>query len=128
MTTKEKVLSAIESLDEKATLYDVIDRLCLVRKIELGIAQADDLILPHDDNGEGSFEAPQGADRSPHGFVRLGKEVENNFAVNGGLKDGPTGLEFVAQGCGIDEISVVGDSKLTSGCVDAEGLGIEQGA
>jgi hypothetical protein len=41
MTTKEKVLSIIESLDENATLDDVIDRLYLVRKIELGIAQAD---------------------------------------------------------------------------------------
>lgn len=41
MTTKEKVLSVINSLDENATLDDVIDRLYLVRKIELGIAQAD---------------------------------------------------------------------------------------
>ena len=31
----------IELLDEKATLDEVIDRLYLVRKIELGIAQAD---------------------------------------------------------------------------------------
>jgi len=41
MTTKEKVLSVINSLGEDATLDDVIDRLYLLRKIELGIAQAD---------------------------------------------------------------------------------------
>ena len=41
MTTKEKVLSVISSLDENATLDEVIDRLYLLRKIELGIAQAD---------------------------------------------------------------------------------------
>ena len=41
MTTKEKVLSVINSLDENATRDDVIDRLYRVRKIELGIAQAD---------------------------------------------------------------------------------------
>ncbi len=41
MTTKEKVLSVINSLDENATLDEVIDRLYLLRKIELGIAQAD---------------------------------------------------------------------------------------
>jgi hypothetical protein len=40
MTTKDKVLSVINSLDENATLDDVIDRLYLLRKIELGIAQA----------------------------------------------------------------------------------------
>ncbi|MEI8374151.1 MAG: hypothetical protein WCJ35_15110 [Planctomycetota bacterium] len=49
MTTKEKVLSVIELLDEKATLDEVIDRLYLVRKIELGIAQADaGDIMDHD--------------------------------------------------------------------------------
>ena len=41
MTTKEKVISVINSLDENASLDEVIDRLYLVRKIELGIAQAD---------------------------------------------------------------------------------------
>jgi hypothetical protein len=41
MTTKEKLKSVVDSLDENATLDDVIDRLYLLRKIELGIAQAD---------------------------------------------------------------------------------------
>ena len=41
MTTKEKAISAINSLSDDATLDDVIDRLYLLRKIELGIAQAD---------------------------------------------------------------------------------------
>ena len=38
MTTKEKVISMANSLDEKATLDDAIDRLYLLRKIEIGIA------------------------------------------------------------------------------------------
>ena len=41
MTTKEKAISLIQSLDENVSLDDVIDRLYLLRKIELGIAQAD---------------------------------------------------------------------------------------
>ncbi len=41
MTTKEKVISVINSLDENVTIDDVIDRLYLLRKIEMGIAQAD---------------------------------------------------------------------------------------
>ena len=49
MTTKEKVLSVIKSLDENATLDEVIDRLYLLRKIELGIAQADEGdVIEHD--------------------------------------------------------------------------------
>jgi predicted transcriptional regulator len=41
MTTKEKAISVVNSLNDDATLDDVIDRLYLLRKIELGIAQAD---------------------------------------------------------------------------------------
>ncbi|MCG8652669.1 MAG: hypothetical protein MI861_22710 [Pirellulales bacterium] len=41
MTTKEKVISLIQTLDDDVSLDDVIDRLYLLRKIELGIAQAD---------------------------------------------------------------------------------------
>jgi predicted transcriptional regulator len=50
MTTKEKVLSVINSLDEDAGLDEVIDRLYLLRKIELGIAQADaGDVIEHDE-------------------------------------------------------------------------------
>ena len=41
MTSKQKALTVIESLDDDASLDDLIDRLYLLRKIELGIAQAD---------------------------------------------------------------------------------------
>ena len=41
MTTKEEVLSVINSVDESTTSDEVIDRLHLLRNIELGIAQAD---------------------------------------------------------------------------------------
>ncbi len=41
MTAKEKAISVIQSLDDNATLDEMIDRLYLLRKIELGIAQAD---------------------------------------------------------------------------------------
>lgn len=41
MTTKQRAISVIENLDQDATIDEVIDRLYLLRKIELGIAQAD---------------------------------------------------------------------------------------
>ena len=41
MNSKDKAIAVIKSLGDDVTLDDVIDRLYLVRKIELGIAQAD---------------------------------------------------------------------------------------
>lgn len=40
MTTKQKAISLIESLDDDVSLDVVIERLFLLRKIEIGIAQA----------------------------------------------------------------------------------------
>jgi len=49
VTTKEKVISLIQKLDDNVSLDEVIDRLYLLRKIELGIAQADaDDVMEHD--------------------------------------------------------------------------------
>jgi predicted transcriptional regulator len=41
MNTKDKAIAVINSLDDDVTLDEVIERLYLVRKIELGLAQAD---------------------------------------------------------------------------------------
>jgi predicted transcriptional regulator len=41
MNAKDMAISVISSLRDNATLDDVIDRLDLVRRIELGMAQAD---------------------------------------------------------------------------------------
>ena len=50
MITKEKAISVINSLDDNATLDDMIDRLYLLRKIELGIVQADaGDVMDHDE-------------------------------------------------------------------------------
>ena len=49
MTTKEKAISLIQSLDDDISLDGVIDRLYLLRKIEIGIAQADaEDVMEHD--------------------------------------------------------------------------------
>lgn len=50
MTTKEKAISLIQTLDDDVSLDDVIDRLYLLRKIELGIAQAEEGdVMEHDE-------------------------------------------------------------------------------
>jgi len=49
MATKEKAISVIQRLADDVSLDDVIDRLYLLRKIELGIAQADSgNVMEHD--------------------------------------------------------------------------------
>jgi len=49
MTTKEKAISLIQKLGDDISLDDLIDRLYLLRKIELGIVQADsEDVLDHD--------------------------------------------------------------------------------
>ena len=50
MKTKEKVISVLESLEDNVALDVVIDRLYLLRKIELGISQADaGDVIEHDE-------------------------------------------------------------------------------
>ncbi len=41
MTSKQTAISVIKTLSDDVTLDEVIDRLYLVRKVELGIAEAD---------------------------------------------------------------------------------------
>jgi predicted transcriptional regulator len=41
MTSKEKAISVIQTLADDISLDEFIDRLYLLRKIEIGIAQAD---------------------------------------------------------------------------------------
>jgi hypothetical protein len=49
MTTKEKILNAIESLDDDASIDQAIYRLCLLRKIEIGQQQiADGQYMEHE--------------------------------------------------------------------------------
>ncbi len=38
---KEKAIAVIRALDDDPTIDEVIDRLYLLRKVELGLAQAD---------------------------------------------------------------------------------------
>ena len=59
MTTKDKILSVINSLDDDVSIEHAIDRLYLLRKIEIGIQQADagqgiehDEFMNQFDNGE----------------------------------------------------------------------------
>lgn len=40
MTTREKILHAVESLPENATYEDAMERLLLLAKVERGLAQA----------------------------------------------------------------------------------------
>lgn len=50
MTTKEKMLLAVEALPEDATIEDAMERLLFLAKVERGIQQADEGdTLSHDE-------------------------------------------------------------------------------
>jgi hypothetical protein len=50
MTNKEKAIGVIQSLHDDVSLDDVIDRLYLLRKIEIAERQADnDEVIEHDE-------------------------------------------------------------------------------
>jgi predicted transcriptional regulator len=50
MTTKEKVVQAVQSLPEDASIEDAMERLFLLAKIERGLQQADaGQLIPHDE-------------------------------------------------------------------------------
>jgi hypothetical protein len=50
MTNKEKAIGLIQSLDDDVSLDDVIDRLYLLRKVEMAENQADrDEVTEHDE-------------------------------------------------------------------------------
>ena len=48
-TLKQRILAAVEQLPPEATLEDVIERLCLLAKIDRGLSQADaGQLIPHE--------------------------------------------------------------------------------
>jgi predicted transcriptional regulator len=50
MTTKEKIMSVIERLDDDVSIDNVIERLYVLRKIEIGLQQADSGdVMDHDE-------------------------------------------------------------------------------
>jgi predicted transcriptional regulator len=49
MTTKEKVIQAVQGLPDDASIEDAMERLLLLAKIERGIQQADaGELIPHE--------------------------------------------------------------------------------
>ena len=50
MTTKQQILEVVNDLPEDARYDEVIDRLYLLRKVEIGLSQADrGEVIPHKD-------------------------------------------------------------------------------
>ena len=92
------------------------------------VTDTDDLVLAHDDDGEGSLESAKGPDGAARGLVWLGHQVKDDLAVHRRLEDRAPVLEFVAERSRVHEVAVVGHGELTAGSVDDERLGVKQGA
>ena len=49
MTTKEKIIQAVQTLPDDTSIEDAMERLLLLAKVERGIQQADaGELIPHD--------------------------------------------------------------------------------
>jgi len=58
MTTKEKVIQAVQALPDDASIEDAMERLLLLAKIERGVQQADaGELIPHEKVKERMAEA-----------------------------------------------------------------------
>ena len=82
----------------------------------------------HDDQGKGAFDPADGAEQIVFVPVKagLGHEVEDDFAIDGGLEDRSPALQFLAELNGVDQIAVVRDGDLAARAVDGQRLGVAQ--
>ena len=87
------------------------------------IAKAEDFALAHQHDREGAFDTPQrGKDTA--GTARLREQVEDNLAVDGGLKYRALGFQFFAKLCRIDEVAIVTDGDLAAAGIHHERLSV----
>ena len=92
------------------------------------IAHANQLVLGHDDQRVGAFNAVEALHQVVALAVQgwLGQQVQNDFAIHGGLEDRAPGLEFFAEPGGVGQVAVVRDGNLATGAVHGERLGVAQ--
>ena len=67
------------------------------------------------------------AQRAENAATVIGRprqQMQNDFAVGGGLKNGTFAFQFVAQEIGVDQISIVRDRHLSAHAIDHERLRI----
>src|SRR5438093_1161594 len=99
------------------------------------VAHTDEFLLGHDDERIGALDSADGLNEvivpavAAKAFglqAGLGHEVEDDFAVHGGLEDRTAGFEFLAELSRVGEIAIVGDGNLAAGAVHRERLGVPQ--
>ena len=89
----------------------------------MGIAHADQFLLGHDDQRISAFNLAHGLNEV---VLRLSQQVQNNFAIDGGLKDQSIRFELVAQFCRVGQITVVRNGHVAFGAIDRQRLGVAQ--
>lgn len=92
----------------------------------VGIANADELILAHDDERVGTLDLSH--DRFERvdavAIMRARHEMKNDLAIDGGLENGALIFEFRAEAGGVCEVAVVADGDLAAGAIDDKRLGV----
>lgn len=94
----------------------------------VGVTHANKFLLGHDDERVGAFDLLKRVNEMVAAAIkiRLGHQVQNDFAIDGGAENGTAGFEFFAELGGVGEIAVVGDGDLAARAIHGERLGVAQ--
>src|SRR5260221_2944595 len=94
-----------------------------------GIADCVEFVLGEDKERVGTFDLIESvAERAGEiASLRASDEVNDDFGVTVGLKDGTAMLELAAPVGGVGEIAVVSDGDFAFVAIDHDGLGVEDG-
>ena len=87
----------------------------------VGITEAEDLAFAHEHDRERALDTAQ---RRKHAsrVARLRQQVQDDLAINRGLKDGALAFEFLPQLGGVDQIAVMTDRDLPATGIDDKRL------
>ncbi len=94
----------------------------------MGVAGGDNLVAVHQHGAIRAFHLAARLDDGldEGGLLGAGNEVDDDFAVGGGLEDGAVFFDALAQHAGVHQVAVVGHGHGAAGIVRHEGLHVLQ--
>jgi len=90
------------------------------------IPDTDKLVLSHDDQRIGAFDATYGVDQIVAVTIGagLGHQMEDNFAIDRCLENRAFGLKLIAKFRGVGQVAIMGNRNLAAGAIHRERLSI----
>ena len=90
------------------------------------IAHADNFAFAHNNKRERALDPPQCAQHARAVVRGLSQQMQNDFAISRGLKNGAFAFQLVAQKVGVNQIAVMRNRHLAAETIDHERLRVFQ--